>query len=424
PESWLLIRGPARVDVKRGSVEVFGASIEAGGSFTIVGGRQVPMKGLTESEIIFILGESGSYELVEEQLIPDDWVNAVHEVLKISNPNVMIIGAVDTGKSGFTLYLANKLVANGFRVAVIDTDVGQSDIGPPGTISLTLLEKQIPSFLDTKLVDAYFVGDKSPVGHLLPIVVGSQKMVRKAQMLGANAIIINTSGLTEGGIAMALRYHMVEAIDPNVIIVLQREKESEHLVKPHEDLIKVIRLQSPKHILRRNREERGDFRLFKMAKYLSNAKSITLNLDNIILLNTIIKQMPENFFLKEIVRNILNIEPEYVGSDDTTAIIVIDKILSPNQQDRIEKTLRGANFVDVKIISTQLIKGLLLGLYDAKKHFLNIGILEKLDLHKNIITIKGQISESDFNRIKYVYFGYIVLNELGIEIRRLKPGTF
>ncbi|MGC9164202.1 MAG: Clp1/GlmU family protein [Thermoprotei archaeon] len=423
-ESWLLIRGPIKIDVKMGKVEVFGASIEAGSSFTVVGGRQAPMKCVTESEIIFVLGENGSYELVKEQLIPDDWVNAVHEVLKIPNPIVMIIGAVDTGKSGFTLYLANKLVANGFKVAVVDTDVGQSDIGPPGTISLTLLEKQIPSFLDAKLIDAYFVGDKTPVGHLLPIVVGSQKMVRKAQTLGANAIIVNTSGLTQGGMAIALRYHMIEAIDPNIIIVLQREKESEHLIKPYDGLIKVIRLQSPKHILRRNREERGDFRFFKLTKYLSNAKSITLNLDNIILLNTVIRQMPENTFLKEIIKSILNIEPEYVGSDGITAVIVINKILTPYQQDYIEKTLISANFTDIKIISTQLIKGLLLGLYDAKKHFLNIGILEKLDLHKNIITIKGQINDSDLNRIRYIYFGYMILDESGAEIKRLRPGTF
>lgn len=423
PGDWLLVKGPVKIDVKKGKIEIFGASIEAGYSSTIIGGRQAPMKCITESEVVFTLGENGTYELIKEQLIPDDWVNAAHEILRVNNPIVMIIGAVDTGKSGFALYLANTLIAKGFRVAVVDTDVGQSDIGPPGTISLTLLDKQIPSFLDAKLIDAYFIGDKTPVGHLLPIVVGSQKMVKKAQALGANAIIINTSGLTQGGIAMALRYHMIEAIDPNIIIVLQREKESEHLVKPHDGLIKIIRLQSPKHILRRNREERGDFRLFKLTKYLSNARSITLNLNNITLLNTTIRQMPENTFLKEIVKNTLNIEPEYAGSDGNTAVIVINKILTQNQLDYIEKVLSSANFMDIKIISTQLIKGLLLGLYDTEKHFLGLGVLEKLDLNKNIITIKGQINEQDPTKIKYVYFGYMILNESGVEIKRLKPGT-
>lgn len=423
-ETWVLIKGPAKVDIKEGSVEVFGALLESNNSFTVIGGRQAPMKCLTNSEIMFTLGENGSYEITDEDLIPYDWVNAVNEILKQSNPIVMIIGAVDTGKSGFTLFLTNKLIANGMRVAIVDTDVGQSDIGPPGTISMTILIKQIPSFLDAKLVDAYFIGDKTPIGHLLPIVVGAQKMVRKAQDLGANAIIINTSGLTKGGVAMALRYHMIEAINPNILIALQQNNESEHLLRPHSDIIKIIRLKTPKHILKRSKEERGDFRSFKLTKYLLNSRIITLDLNNIILLNTLIKQMPEDKSLKEIIKNTLHLNPVYTGSDGTSAVIVIDEILTQNQLEYIENILKGAGFDDIKIISTSLLKGLFLGLYDSAKHFLGLGILEKIDLNKNILIIKGQINDDNYTKIKYVYFGYLILNESGIELKRLRPGSF
>lgn len=423
-ETWALIKGPAKVEIREGIVEVFGATLKTNDSFTIIGGRQAPVKCVTNTELIITLGENGNYEITKEKLIPDDWNNAVNEIIKNQTPIVMIIGAVDTGKSGFALFLTNKLIANGMCVAVIDTDVGQSDIGPPGTVSMTILTKQIPSFLDAKLIDAYFIGDKTPVGHLLPVVVGSQKLVRKAQALGANAIVINTSGLTKGGVAMALKYHMIEAINPNIIVALQQNNESEHLLRPHTDIIKIIRLKTPGHILRRSREERGDFRSFKLTKYLLNTKSITLDLNKIILLNTIIKQMPEDTFLKEIIKNTLNLDPIYAGSDGTNAVIVVDKLLPQNQLEYINNVLRNAGFEDIKIIAPQLLKGLLLGLYDTTKHFLGLGILEKLDLNKNILIIKSQINENDITKIKYVYLGYLILNETGIELKRLKPGTF
>jgi polynucleotide 5'-hydroxyl-kinase GRC3/NOL9 len=423
-ETWALIKGPAKVEIKDGIVEVFGATLKTNDSFTVIGGRQAPMKCITNTELMITLGENGSYEIVKEKLIPDDWDNAVNEIIKHPSPVVMIIGAVDTGKSGFALFLTNKLIANGMCVAVIDTDVGQSDIGPPGTISMTILTKQIPSFLDAKLIDAYFIGDKTPVGHLLPVVVGSHKMVKKAQALGANAIVINTSGLTRGGVAMALKYHMIETINPNILVALQQNNESEHLLRPHTDIIKIIRLKTPSHILKRNREERGDFRSFKLTKYLLNAKSITLDLDKTTLLNTTIKQLPEDTFLKEIIKNTLHLDPAYAGSDGTSAVIVIDELLPQNQLEYINNILRSIGFEDVKIIVPQLLKGLLLGLYDATKNFLGLGTLERLDLHKNTLTIKSHVSENDVVKIKYVYLGYLILNETGIELKRLKPGTF
>src|SRR5918999_822328 len=48
----------------------------------------------------------------------------------------MVIGEGDTGKTTLVTALANALVERGFRVAVLDADLGQSEIGPPTTIGL------------------------------------------------------------------------------------------------------------------------------------------------------------------------------------------------------------------------------------------------------------------------------------------------
>src|SRR3989442_7161458 len=48
----------------------------------------------------------------------------------------LILGTSDTGKTSLTARLAGALAARGERVAVVDADVGQSEIGPPTTVGL------------------------------------------------------------------------------------------------------------------------------------------------------------------------------------------------------------------------------------------------------------------------------------------------
>ena len=49
---------------------------------------------------------------------------------------VLLLGATDTGKSVLARELLNRGVRAGKSVALVDADIGQSDIGPPATIGL------------------------------------------------------------------------------------------------------------------------------------------------------------------------------------------------------------------------------------------------------------------------------------------------
>ena len=48
----------------------------------------------------------------------------------------VVIGASDAGKTTLIAALASELASRGEPVGVVDSDVGQSEIGPPATVGL------------------------------------------------------------------------------------------------------------------------------------------------------------------------------------------------------------------------------------------------------------------------------------------------
>ena len=93
---------------------------------------------------------------------PPQWLALAGELLK--GRIILVLGSVDTGKTTLVTYLANSLVKRGKRVAIVDADVGQSDIGPPTTIGLGLVESPIKKMREAKRLAMYFVGAISPEG--------------------------------------------------------------------------------------------------------------------------------------------------------------------------------------------------------------------------------------------------------------------
>src|SRR5947209_10904243 len=68
-----------------------------------------------------------------------DWDAALDRAAAMTG-TVVLIGPPDSGKSTFALALANRLAEVGRPAAVIDADVGQSEIGPPGAIGMARVE--------------------------------------------------------------------------------------------------------------------------------------------------------------------------------------------------------------------------------------------------------------------------------------------
>jgi len=142
------------------------------------------------------------------------------------------LGGMDSGKTTFCKMVAAVAVRVGRTVAYIDTDVGQTTVGPPTTIGLKYIRDDAdlsPEALG-RPDQIYFVGDTSPQGHLLPMVVGSSKLAEEARRAGAEVILVDTGGLIGGTLGQILKFHKLEALRPDWVCGFQRGEELEPIL--------------------------------------------------------------------------------------------------------------------------------------------------------------------------------------------------
>lgn len=144
---------------------------------------------------------------------------------------VFVVGGVDSGKTTFALDLAKAGLAAGHPVAIVDSDLGQSTIGPPGTVGLKVIRE--PDDLDRRLGEAdalSFVGSMSPRGHFLPLITGTAKLVMRAIEMGVRQIVVDTSGLIDGVAGQLLKLTKAELCRPHKVVALARGGELEPVV--------------------------------------------------------------------------------------------------------------------------------------------------------------------------------------------------
>lgn len=144
----------------------------------------------------------------------------------------VVLGGIDTGKTTFCKMVAAVAIRVGRSVAYLDTDVGQTTVGPPTTIGLKYIKENADLAPETLArADAlYFVGDVSPQGHLLPLVVGAAKLAEQARGAGAEVILVDTTGLIGGTLGLILKFHKLEALRPDWVVGFQRGGELEPIL--------------------------------------------------------------------------------------------------------------------------------------------------------------------------------------------------
>jgi polynucleotide 5'-hydroxyl-kinase GRC3/NOL9 len=164
--------------------------------------------------------------------IPPEWRELAEEIGSHGGP-VLVIGAPGSGKTTFCLYLTGLLCRQNRQVAWIDADPGQPFLGPPAAISLSPYREAADLLRQKNPMIMSFVGNTSPVGRLLEMITGLQKLVSFAQTLDPGLLLINTCGLVNGGAARELKFHEIDILSPRYVVALQKGTEVEHLLAPH-----------------------------------------------------------------------------------------------------------------------------------------------------------------------------------------------
>lgn len=183
---------------------------------------------------------------------------------------LFMLGGVDVGKTYTVTSIANRLYEQGLNVAVVDADVGQSDIGPPCCIGMGILEKRIKKLSEVPLHSLYFAGNTSPNGCMRECVKGAAAAVKKAKELNADVILVDSTGWIDGEDGLRLKLSEVKEIKPSFVVAIEKEDELGHIL-PHLTE-KVIKLRMSNEAISRTREERKSLREEAYNRYFRAAK--------------------------------------------------------------------------------------------------------------------------------------------------------
>ncbi len=194
---------------------------------------------------------------------------------------LFMLGTVDVGKTYTVTALANRFYENGLTVAVVDADVGQSDIGPPCCIGMGILECAIQRLSDVPLRSLYFVGNTSPDGFVNECVTGAAAAVQTAKKLRVDVILVDSTGWVEGATAKRFKLLEIETIHPSVVVAIEIADELRHIVS---DLTTtVITLRVEREAKRRMPEERRALREAAYTTYFKRAEERVFNLSRVAL---------------------------------------------------------------------------------------------------------------------------------------------
>jgi polynucleotide 5'-hydroxyl-kinase GRC3/NOL9 len=196
----------------------------------------------------------------------------------------IVMGASDAGKTTLVGALA-RLLAREEGVEVVDADLGQSEIGPPGSVGLGHV-RDPEAALDAAEVRALaFVGVTTPAQDVKEAVAATARMVARARREGFERVLVDTGGLIAGGLGRALKSAKIAAVDPDLVLCLQRSDECEPILAryagpPRPAILRLPALGSRSGrsaVARRLRRQRA------LAAYFGSARPLSLDLERVAL---------------------------------------------------------------------------------------------------------------------------------------------
>ena len=347
--------------------------------------------------------------------INPDWRKLANQVVKPQQV-VLVIGATDAGKSTFCRFLADVALTKGFKVACVDTDIGQSQIGPPTTIGLKSfapkMETQSPSeqepvsegeqnrgengiLLDGTADRLYFVGDVSPNGHLLETLTGTRLMVDSARKGDADFTVVDTTGYVHNPPAVLLKQHKIELIRPNHLICIGRSTEFEQITACYsqQEWLNIHYLLPHRSVRSKSGNMRSGYRKDRFDRYFSESNVQQLPFEQIRGGRTpFFIGRPANEKELEILSRLAETQVYYAEWGKRTLCCIVSKHLSKATIAHIKNYL---SLMRVTVEVSTYFKRRLVGFMDRTGNTCAIGVIEAVDFQTRELSIRCPLSNVD-----------------------------
>jgi len=333
---------------------------------------------------------------------------------------VMALGASDTGKSTFCLDLVRAGVDAGLLCAIVDADVGQSDVGPPCTIGMAIIDSKPESLTDLKPRRMSFVGSTAPPGHFLECANGTRRMVEAAKELGARLIVVNTTGMVEGYAARKLKTHKIDLVRPDYLVGIQKGFEIDPLLIPFARMrsLKIIRIKTSAQVRSKSQEYRKARRKLQFASEFSDALGHIIKLDSVSLWNTCFRTgRPLSWQYTKSIEDAIDCRILHAEIAGNTVFAVAEQACKTEAYKLLQEKFPSQNML---LATTDCFTNLLCGLADENGNTLDVGLIQAVDFKRMFIFVLSGIKT--ISPVRVVQIGSIRISRDGRELGTLKPG--
>ena len=417
------ISGPAALTLIDGNVEILGVPMRKREKVVVPVSKSLIVRVVEDSILEIGVGEGGKIEEVEERapLIPYDWREAVERILDMPKPlTLMVLGDVDSGKTVFSSFVVNYLLSKGLKTALIDEDLGQSEIGVPTVIGFAMPKKPLTSLYKASMEEGFFVGSTSPSGFIHRVLVGTRLLYERALSYKPDIIVINTDGWINDDEALELKTSLINIIRPNVIVAIEKGGELEALIRPFEaqKWVEVVRLTAVTGLHRRSPEERRLLREANYRRYFETARIRAFPLDRIRLQYSLLgSSLPLPREEAGRLSNLLGVNVAWAGVRWDKLVVVVERGRVDEGKLNVAKEEMGK---DIIVLQRGAERGTLVGLIGPDGRFKGLGVVKELDYEKGLIRILTPASDE----VSLIAVGRIKLDEGLREIAKIRDYPF
>ncbi|MFX1343919.1 MAG: Clp1/GlmU family protein [Promethearchaeota archaeon] len=392
----LLVKGPARVTLLEGKLDVFGkiflpeeedlvgdmSNDENQNVLIIPGAQCYPLYANEKSKLEIYTNNEQNLKLVKENSISTTWVNIKNEILKElkkekeSPLKIMVIG-FSSGKTTLIKYLANSFIKEGLKGGYLDSDLGQQIIYIPTTINLGTIKEYIISSKNIHSENTIFIGATYPKGDYKFIVsLSCRKMIDDyiADNKDIDFVLIDTDGWIKTEAGIVYKNFFIKTIDPDILIAFHDESIEE--LKNIENTASDIRKSGKMYLIEeindyfyeRDKDERRFLRQSQFSKKFEDFRKISIPLNDIKFIKTDYDKELNVIVETEInLNNLVNLPYHYV----------------------------------------------IIGLLTEKSKLIEIGLLFNINVEKNYILLYSDLTYKDQLKIKKILLGSLRLSTKG-----------
>ena len=267
PVKAVLLVGPGRLTVTRGSLSLLGYELSPGDSVVVPAGRRLPA----------LLGDDSGFEYtgrVEEHSV--DFYKALREYSARAREadRILIVGPSDSGKSTLSAFIVNTLASEGRDPLYATVDVGQNEAFCPGYTSSAQPDPLIVPGSQGKLWRACFVGSFTPREQAYRYIACSSRVVAGWR----GPLVVDTDGWIAPWEGLESKAALAHAVNADTIIAVNMDERAVGFLRdtvPEARIVRVPRLvESVK-----SREERRTHRERLIAKALLGASTVRVSVE-------------------------------------------------------------------------------------------------------------------------------------------------